>query len=189
MKRPLWLLDVDGVLNALVDRLADTPYGSDRDWLRFHQRSRTDLLYPIVANRRVLEFIREAHESGRAEVRWLTTWEVNDDYVALAESLGLPQFEIEARATDFTALGMLDYGMWWKLPAVERALDREPGRPVLWTDDEVGLRTPAMRWQRRQAETRPNLAVVAPDLLVGLTPAHLAQIDGLLADTERKADR
>jgi hypothetical protein len=177
---PLWLLDVDGVLNALVDRLADTPYGADSDWLRFHQCSRTGLLYPIVANRRVLESVRSAHEGGRVEVRWLTTWEVNDDYVALAEALGLPQFEVEARPTEFTPLGMLDHGMWWKLPAVERALERALDRPVLWTDDEVGLRTPAMRWRRHQAEVRPDLMIIAPDLQVGLTPDHLVQIDDFL---------
>lgn len=180
MARPLWLLDIDGVVNSLVDRITDTPYGKQTDWLRFHQRIYTGLLFPIVANRAVVDYIRTVHESGRAEVRWLTTWEDNDEYRALAQALGLPEFAVEARQAEFTPLEMLDHGMWWKLPAVIRVLAREPDRPVLWTDDEIELRSSARRWCRAQVDDRTDLMVIAPDSESGLTPYQLTLIDKFL---------
>ena len=67
-----------------------------------------------------------------------------------------------------------DEAEWWKLTAVRRVVEQEPGRALVWTDDELAVRPEAVAWVRSTV-TSPLLISPSPD--TGLTPAHLVAIE------------
>ncbi len=162
MTTPIWLLDLDGVVNAHATR------GDRHVWPAEAWRHDTVREWPMLVAQPVVDFIRSAHDAGRAEVRWHTTWQHHA--YEFAERFELPRFEI-ADAPEFERP---DDG-FWKLPAVARAATE--GRPLVWTDDDAARMRPA---RRRELAERVPLLVVAPPLHVGLCPRHLRQIDRFL---------
>ena len=168
IRPPLLLLDVDGVLNAMRWEL---PPGWQRGVFNGYVLSWD----PTITAR-----LRGLHESGRVEVQWLTTWAENADRL-LAEPLGLPRGLRErsggrARPTGFSGrLG--GQSGWWKLAAARQAAEEEPGRRIVWIDDDLAEQADDTRaW----LADHPNVLVVAPDLFAGLTHAHLDDIEAWL---------
>jgi hypothetical protein len=161
---PIWLLDVDGVLNAVTvepDRTAwpqwttGTAYTSGRG-------------YPITFSPAVTGVIRDLHDRGLVEVRWLTTW-AQDANRDLRRLLDLPEFPVVGRPGGSA--------VWWKLPYAQE-VGRE-GRPLIWTDDELGYSAEAMDWLNGLEQ--PALAI-APHPAVGLRREHLDKVSGFLTD-------
>lgn len=68
--RPLWLLDVDGVLNAVTGKPDRSVWPDWRAGVATADRQD----WPIWYSRTVTETVRRVHEQGLAEVQWLTTW-------------------------------------------------------------------------------------------------------------------
>jgi hypothetical protein len=167
IRAPILLLDVDGVLNAVG------PDASDR-WQRGVFNGYTVYWDPTITAR-----LREWHESGRVEIQWLTTWADNADKW-LAEPLGLPR-GLRTRASGAAPTGFLgrlggETG-WWKLTAAREAAEEEPGRRIVWIDDDLA---------EQAADTgdwlaaHPHVLVVAPDLYVGVTHEQLDAIEAWL---------
>ena len=67
---PLWLLDVDGVLNAVTGRPDRSIWP---DWA-YGRATADGERWAIWFSRSVIRTVVTAHEEGLAEVRWLTTW-------------------------------------------------------------------------------------------------------------------
>lgn len=163
---PVLLLDIDGVINA----------GPGIPWYVWprDQWVQTKVIgLPILAAQPVLDFIRQVHETGRAEIRWHTTWQ--DDAPALGEALGLPEFPVQD-APEFAHAHHAKWRDWWKQPAAERILAE--GRPLVWADDDI-------TWslgRRGQDEMRARGPVlfVSPSEQTGLTPKHLRRIGDFL---------
>ncbi len=176
---PIWLLDIDGVLNAVTDE-PDRRVWPEQEWIRTTAPSNHDLEWPILAATPVLDFLRRVHEQGRAEIWWHSTWQHHS--VNVGAALGLPAWpvrdcpEFGTQETELaTPLGRTRQ-TWWKLPAAQRVLAQ--GRPLLWTDDDA-------RRQLRAADTRPwgaSALVVAPPVDAGLTPRQLRRIDRWLTN-------
>lgn len=157
METPIWLLDVDGVLNAVC--YPDRP---PRTWQRWRSgiASAGGERFMITFAPELMAGIRELHEAGAVEVRWLTTWarEAND---GLRELLELPAFPVA---------GEPEYaGAWWKLPCAVRAAEED--RPLIWTDDDLDASVAARRWA-----ADVGVLAIAPDPAIGLTPADLDAI-------------
>ncbi|HYY11924.1 MAG TPA: hypothetical protein VE781_13380 [Kineosporiaceae bacterium] len=81
--RPLWLLDVDGVVNADRPGWGGSP--------RSRQVAADGVLWRIRWAPALVERIRALHRSGRVEIRWASTWIGSTP--ALAAALALPDFE------------------------------------------------------------------------------------------------
>lgn len=125
-KKPLWLLDVDGVLNAVT---AGTPTSDVwPDWQTFRAEVNLGLGYRIWFSPTVTKFISDLHESGKVEVRWLTTWEGLAN-LHLGPALKLPEFELAGQRI------LPDHDIWWKFKIAQDAA--EDGRPLIWTDDDL----------------------------------------------------
>lgn len=165
---PILLLDVDGVLNAA--RL-DLPAGWRQGWFNGYLLSWD----PTVTAR-----LRELHDGGRVEIQWLTTWAGDADRL-LAEPMGLPR-GLRTHARDGVAPAGFGGALggrsgWWKLAAARALAEEEPDRRIVWIDDDLA---------EQAAETgewlavRPHVLVVAPQLAVGLTHAHLDEIEAWL---------
>ena len=173
---PIWLLDVDGVLNA-------RPGGTGKGWpsdvfVKTKQRDDSNgRLWSIHAARPVLDFIRGVHEEGLVEIRWHTTWQAGANKIGKA--LNLPKFPI-VEAPEFNGWRLHDHqGGWWKVPASMRTLDE--GRPVIWTDDDLSVphMLPMIQHQELVAHA-PGCLLIRPDSSYGLTAGHLDTIRGVL---------
>lgn len=172
---PVWLLDVDGVVNACARNRPPKAWPHDQ-WL--HARVTADgHTWPIWAAQPVIEFIRRTHVGGYAEVRWHTTWQGFTD--GLEAALGLPQLPTQ-EAPEFVEQGeSLKRGEWWKWPAVRRLLDE--GGPLVWTDDDAGSE---LTDPQKMQLLRDDVLMISPWVHVGLTPHHLGQISEFLGMEE-----
>jgi hypothetical protein len=169
--RPLWLLDVDGVINALPE---------DRGVPDGYKRVKVNGFW-ITYRPRLVEFIRDLHESGRVEVRWLTTW-CDKAAELLAPELGLP-LTCVVEGTRELVTGRAS---WWKAQAATRVLAADDTRPVIWTDDDLsyGNRAGELEWLRHYPSTT---LLISPDPCVGLTDEQLDRIEEFLVATEEAA--
>jgi len=180
---PVWLLDIDGVINACTNKPDRTVWPAD-DW-RTDRVNASGHHFPITWSRQVVDFIRNAHDSGLVEIRWHTTWQ--HEAQAVADLTGLPKFDV-AHAPEFLAYNQIAPASeaeriregrprppWWKLPAAERVM-RDEARPLIWTDDDITWST--------QAGLRAHAPVllVSPDERTGLTKRQLRKISDFIAD-------
>ncbi|MBF9129495.1 hypothetical protein I0C86_11020 [Plantactinospora sp. S1510] len=88
---PVWLLDIDGVLNAVTKTPDPNVWPLDQ-WSR-GEASDGETEWPILFARPVADFIRQVHEEGRAEIRWHTTWQ--QEAGAVGKLLDLPTFPVQ----------------------------------------------------------------------------------------------
>lgn len=171
MGLPVWLLDIDGVINA-CSKKPDTSVWRTEEW-RHGTADGGRRFFPILWAQPVADFIALTHNQGLAEIRWHTTWQQHAK--AISELTGLPEFEV-ALAPEFEDTSLRQ--RWWKLPAAERVVQEE-GRPLVWTDDDID-------YSLHNYDIRENLAIHAPVCLVspnertGLTPKNLAKIGAFL---------
>lgn len=152
---PLWLLDVDGVLNAVCQ-------GVPEGYRKFRADRFTITYRPVV-----MERIAAMHTSGLVEVAWLTTW-CEDAADMLAPEMGLPAFEVMGSA-DHRAIT----DGWWKSVTAKRVSHR---RALIWTDDDLedAEQRGEVDWLRERAE--PTLAI-SPNWQTGLTDEFLDRIE------------
>jgi hypothetical protein len=118
--KPLLLLDVDGVLNALNERQRNSPHT-----IRFKagaHGSEYDIVIPDYMPK-ILERI-----VPYAEIMWLTTWRCEANVIGAV--LGLP----ELPCIDDGGTGRYVEWKWGTArPVVEEAMSQ--GRVVLWVED------------------------------------------------------
>ncbi|WP_431881714.1 hypothetical protein [Micromonospora chalcea] len=176
--KPVWLLDVDGVINAISENPDGAIWPKGR-WRHLTARC-SGIDWPILAATPVVEFIAATHESGRTEVRWHTTWQHEAN--ALGELLGLPEFAVQDCPEFYPerqlAGGAAPVGVrntWWKLPAAERVVGEE-SRPLIWTDDDID-REIGWRGRDRNLRSLGRVLTISPRQHIGLTPKHLRSID------------
>lgn len=179
-QRPVWLLDIDGVVNALAPRVP--PDRSDRwsDGVWREHVVHTDVAgrgrvaLSILVAEPVLRFVTAVHESGAAEIRWHSTWG-DAAITALAPALGLPAFEL-SEAPEWAAQA----AMWWKIPAARHVA--ESGRRLVWTDDQLALYRddPLCADELAALERWDGALLIAPQPRTGLVAADLDRIAAFL---------
>ena len=167
---PILLLDVDGVLNAV------------RVELRPGWRRATFNGFVLSWDPTITARLREMHESGLVEIQWLTTWTENADKL-LAEPMGLPRGLRTHGRGDVLPTGyggeLRGISGWWKLAAIRAVAEAEPGRRIVWIDDDlVEPAEDTSEWLTANA----HVLVVAPDFFAGLTHAELDRVEAWLAD-------
>lgn len=156
--KPIWLLDVDGVLNLFGS--APAAWGDTEQF--------TANGYPITWSPKMLARITEIHGNGLAEVQWLTTWgHYANAY--LAHRFGLSQLTVALEPP--RDIYRYPFDEWWKLPAVREAYDA--GNTVLWTDDDIPYYPEVRDWLKTTDAER--ILTVAPT--DGLLPEHLDVIE------------
>jgi hypothetical protein len=178
--KPVWLLDIDGVVNAISKKPPTYLWAADK-WIQTTVAN-VHGEWPILTAQPVVDFINEIHHLGRAEVRWHTTRQ--EEALDFADAVGLGGFKV-AEAPEYHEYGPRFMARqiagqkptWWKLPAAERVIGDEK-RPLLWTDDDIG-------WELRNHRWNPiELGTVSPDAATGLMPKHLKMIDKWLKEWE-----
>jgi hypothetical protein len=164
---PVWLLDVDGVLNAdrpgwgAAPRRADLQVGPHS----YRMRWAPALIEAIVRLRRTTS----------VEIRWATTWV--DEIHQVARAMRLPDLPVA-----FGGLGgdPSQASPEAKLQAALHVLEVE-NRPLIWTDDDA---IPALGPDaRRLRDARQPSLLISPNPKVGLQAPDLAAIAEFLADS------
>ncbi len=157
-RTPVWLLDVDGVINAYRAGW----YSSPRVVQIFSTIDVYD--YRIRFEPRLITAIRDLHESGLVEVTWCSTWCA--EAAALEEGFGLPSLP-RAFSTPVPASAPSATGCELKWAAAQRVI--ASGRRLIWTDDvEVD--------HHRTELPAGQALLISPNASRGLRPAHLRLI-------------
>lgn len=145
--KPIWLLDVDGVLNAFDE--TRPVLGDWGDWQTFTARG-----FPIRYSPTMVGRILALHESGAVEVRWLTTWgrHANTDLTPL----GFPEFAVAAE------MPFRERDGWWKYPVAKELF--EQGQAIIWTDDDITYSSDALDWLRdvKASDRSDDIRAYAP---------------------------
>jgi hypothetical protein len=174
---PVWLLDIDGVLNAVATYEARRYLAwPESEWIQFEADSGS-ARWKINAATPVANFIRRVHESGLAEIRWHTTWQQHA--LGVGSQLGLPEFPVHD-APEYDSgfwRRMRGSDSWWKLPGARRVVQLED-RPLIWTDDDITYEM--NRQQRNWLRNEGTVLLISPDSHVGLMQSHLDKIDRFL---------
>lgn len=161
MGQPVWLLDVDGVINASRPGWGGAP--------------RSGTAYSGVNAYRMrwapalLDCIRALHRAGSVEIRWCSTWCAEIEQVE--RLLALPRLT-RAWSDHLSA----DAAATAKLAAARDVLTR--GRRLIWTDDvEVPTSGPV-----HDELTRGGRALlIAPSPNRGLQPEHMDVIEAFIS--------
>ena len=179
--RPLVLLDVDGVLNAVSRDPDETAW---QDW-RTGAATARGRSWRVLWSPSVVQAVHGWLEV--AEVQWLTTWghEAND---TLRDLLGLPELPVagtddgggapsrtaqaEALADVTPAAPDALTGTWWKLDVARGIVAAQPGRRIAWLDDDLVGRDEARAWMT----TATDALCLAPRAQTGLRPDDLEVI-------------
>ncbi len=186
--RPLVLLDVDGVLNALGPADASWP-----DWQRGTARA-GGRAWPVRWSPSVVRAVLDWRDV--ADVQWLTTWG-HDANAGLHTLLGLPELPVagthdepgrdpQAQGspdTDEPALAAVTpaapdelTGRWWKFDVVRRVVAAAPERRVVWLDDDLSAVAEVRAWTRAHVDC----LLVAPDPRTGLVEPQLRSVERFL---------
>lgn len=182
MTRPVWLLDLDGVVNA-VPRVRDPlPNAWPRDtWISVEMgNSYTERTWPILASRQVVEFINEVDDNYDIDILWHSTWQQDANKVAAA--IGLHEFEVLA-APEHEGWTKGARG-WWKLPGAQRML-RDRGGHLIWTDDDACF--PDISREERKLFRDAGALVIAPNPQQGLVRSNLDRIRFYLSGPDETA--
>lgn len=173
-RRPVWLLDIDGVLNAVARELPPSRgWPADRWTQRQVLSPRNEWVnggghpWTITMSQDVIDFLKKVHADGKVEIRWHTTWQAGAERVATAFSL--PVFKVQD-APEFYQFSRRD---WWKPYAVRRVAEEERV-PVLWTDDEI---TYYLTKPERRELRALGVHLESPDPVCGLAPPNLERIE------------
>jgi hypothetical protein len=161
--RPVWLLDVDGVLNADKPGWGAAPR---RVQVFSHHVSRE---FTIRFAPDLIERVRRINRDGLVEIRWCTTWCGDTD--GLEKVFVLPAFG--ASWTDYYDG---DAARQAKLAAARAVL--ADGRRLVWTDDSE---VPEDGDVHDELTKAGNALLIRPDARYGLQPADLDAIEAFVA--------
>lgn len=162
--RPVWFLDVDGVLSPYQPEWRETfLYGDGRSSVGM-----------VPFRQSVVDRVHWLHASGLVEVQWLTTWA--DEELGEWSRVGLGPF----LTGDRDAEGPFS---WWKANAVHDFLSSHPDRQMVWTDDDIEVNPHRARRIREAGGAR--LLAVCPHRDRGLTDEDLDGIEVWLTNLIR----
>lgn len=165
--KPVWLLDVDGVINALM------PHRSHHQaWVADHLGRE----FLIRFDPRIITQIIQLTEI--VDIHWCTTW--GEDAVSyLSPALGLPTFPVEDPKRDYESL-VAGLG-WWKY---WRFLEsRSYLFPTVWTDDDI----PDDLMHHHRSD--PDSLIIRTNPYNGLSLENLQQIESWVQSLESLAPK
>lgn len=190
---PLWLLDIDGVLNAFLpagpstavytsnptlrppERTFTPPSWAWSDYRTYrapHPRFDNENLINVRVSPELITRIAALHNNNLVEIVWATTWGTNAQ--RFADTVGLPTFPaIEAHLR-------MDSLSWFKHQAAYSVAASR--RPMIWTDDmEISSRFAANNENRLDFTPKQQHLLIAADERYGLLPDDITTIEAFCA--------
>lgn len=174
--KPLILLDIDGVVNAAGRK--------GRYWKDAKTIPSLEAIYPDGSSKKfqitysptVVKAINRWSEV--AEIKWLTSWDERAD-TYLGPALGINKLGVGRASEDV-----------FKLDAVVEWAKSNPGRAIIWIDDQLSSFKGEHEMNPVYDEfifKRKNTVLVSPTN--GLIKEHLDFVDKILADRRETKDK
>lgn len=160
--KPVWLLDIDGPVNANRPGWGAAP------------RKATCAGLTIRWAPALIVRIHELRRAGLVDIRWCSTWCGYPGQLAELERVVGLRLE--------SAIGDRSLSRTWadlKVEAVENAL--AAGHRVVWTDDDEVAAARALRPEIATAEADGRALLIQPKSNRGLQPADLDEIEAFCA--------
>jgi len=173
--KPIWLLDIDGVINA-NPYVKPTHVWDESFWLEAVVRDRNERTWPFMVSTAVINFIKDAVREDKVHVKWLTTWQ--KDAHRVSSRFGLPYFDVIENPMEKGTRASF-YKSWWKLTEAITVATGHPGTPIIWTDDD--LDHDSKDWFH-EACPETDALLISPAGNEGLAPNHLAKINAFLKE-------
>lgn len=184
--QPVWLLDFDGVINALSRRGGQTYW---QDWQAAHidhphgdrDVRGNPVRLPLLWSPAVIETVAAAVDAG-VSVRWLSTWREHTRLLPPILS-GLPEIPwldeniLAADAADGLDARERMVSGPWKVAVARAAVPDDA--PLLWTEDALSVDMLSESWRR--ARTVPTM-FVRPHPAQGLIPRDVRAVREWIAD-------
>lgn len=152
----VWLLDIDGVINASKAGWSSAPF-SGNAYYKGHS-------YRMRWAPQLIQRIIKVHQTGAVEILWATSW---CGYTDQLEQL----FKLPALGS---AYSMRMYGDMKESAALEVIAS---GNRLIWTDDEF---VPTSGQLYDTLTANGNGLLIRPKANRGLRPEHLDQIDSFV---------
>jgi hypothetical protein len=167
-KRPVVLLDVDGVVNAV-------PWGDKKVHDGFN-----DFCQTICAGFRITYSPKMGERLAAldADIVWLTTWEQDDMANAwIAPLFGWDPLPILHASDEWYRPG------WWKSSILEKFIRNDP-RPFVWLDDDLSSeeRRGGIDWVK---DVNVPYLLISPQTANGLQPEHLDRVEEFIDEVSR----
>ena len=160
--KPLVIIDFDGVFNAVAQQHWQKAW---KDMKEISFIDRRGYKIPVTFSPTLVEFFNIL--SNVADIEWLTTWK--RDTEDLPAQIGINRFPWHDELRKGPPWG----SEWWKFEVVQKIAAENPGRKVLWIDDEI----PAESWKEEQEFIqKQGWATIVPREDTGLTPDHCESI-------------
>jgi hypothetical protein len=173
---PLLLVDVDGVLNALVG----SPFGKRKE-----EVANAVFEVEFVAQDFPIRVPAGTRERIAAlEILFVCVWATSWEHRAISElapGLGFgKEWPVIRFEDDFPPIGT------WKLPAVQRFVDlpEHSARPLAWIDDD--LQPDTLEWAAPRTRDGAPTLMVRPDGDVGFTSRHFERLLTFHANCRRR---
>lgn len=168
---PIWLLDFDGVINALSGR-GGTSIWTDWANASVDHPGESQLRLPLLWSATVIDTVAAAAAAG-VDVRWLSTWR---EHTAVLPSVipGLP--ELAYLDEDRLGLPRLVDHTVWKIEAAKAFVPDDV--PLLWTDDSASIEIHSAGW--RNNRSGPT-AFIRPRPAAGLVKREISMIRDWIA--------
>lgn len=185
--KPVWLLDIDGVLNGFARH---PRVWKDKEWKKTYVRTPDSLSgsgpWTIFYTPAVIDFINEM--SDKVDIYWLTSW-ASEAATHYAPAVGLNNTFPEMFAltgvdpsikTGFQTNFSQKREAAYKMIFGDSAGSPGPfyGRKIIWTDDDLGKS--ARRMLKSELDVPPLL--IRTSEYVGLTPEELRKIEAYIND-------
>lgn len=177
---PMWLLDFDGVINALSKRGGRT-FWDDWNYATVpHPEGQTSqrgslIQLPLLWSQTVVDTVAAAVDAG-VDVRWLSTWR---EHIRLLPSIltGMPEIPwLDESVLDAAAASGLDSGERmvsgpWKIAVARAAVPSAAA--LLWTEDALSVDMLSEGWRNSRTATT---TFIRPHPAQGLIRRDIATI-------------
>jgi len=173
----IWLLDFDGVINAISDRGGRTYWDDWHSTVVAHPLGGVDrqghpLRVPLLWSQSVVDTVTEAVAAG-VDVRWLSTWR---EYTAVLPAVipGLPELPFLDESLvglRGPAPGEHNYSGPWKVDVAKAWVPDEV--PLLWTEDSLGINLLSEMWR---SSRRGPTTFIQPRTVTGLVQREISEI-------------
>lgn len=166
--KTVWLLDVDGVINATRPGWSEAPHNA------------TVSVFKIRWAPSLLRHIRALQRSGLVDIMWSSTW--------CSYPLELQDLQRALRLELPRAFGDRPPSKTWgelKAHAVVDALGA--GHRVIWTDDSEVRAGRQLYPAIAEAEEQGRALLIDPRDRHGLQPEHMAAIEAFVLNTDEES--
>ena len=168
-KIPVWLLDVDNVINVPPPYSYDSGnnvkkrYKNHPEWIKtvIHD-------FQIMYATAVVDFINDVSRQGLVKIKWTTSW---GEYVVseFAPGVGLDTFAVtDVKGSEF----IYPHSKWWKYLGAKQAAEQGP---FIWTDDDISKEAKLSVLAVGEKHGHDGV-VIAPARSRGLEQPHLDEI-------------